>query len=91
MDFKNLIPWNRARSAPVVRQREEDHPVFALHRDMNRVFDDLFRSFDLPTRSGSSFGSSFAWPNIELSKSDKEIKVVAETARTGEGCGRIAG
>jgi HSP20 family protein len=78
MDFKNLIPWNRDRSAPVVRQREEDNPVFALHRDMNRVVDDFFRSFDLPTRFGSSFGSSFGWPNIELSESDEEIKVVAE-------------
>jgi HSP20 family protein len=50
MDFRNLIPWNRDRSAPVVRQREEDNPVFALHRDMNRVVDDFSRSFDLPTR-----------------------------------------
>lgn len=78
MDFRNLIPWNRDRSAPVVRQREEDHPVFALHRDMNRVVDDFFRSFDLPARFGSSLGASFGWPNIELSESDKEIKVVAE-------------
>ena len=78
MDFRNLIPWNRDRSAPVVRQRKEDHPVFALHRDMNRVVDDFFRSFDQPARFGSSFGASFGWPNIELSESDKEIKVVAE-------------
>lgn len=50
MDFKNLISWNRDGSAPVVREREEDNPVFALHRYMNRVVDDFFRSFDLPTR-----------------------------------------
>lgn len=74
MDFRNLIPWNRDRNVPVVHHREDDHPVFALHREMNRLFDDFFRSFDLPAR----FGSSFGWPNIELSESDKEIKVIAE-------------
>jgi HSP20 family protein len=78
MDFRNLIPWNRDRNVPVARQRDDDHPVLALHREMNRLFDDFFRSFDLPARFGSSFGSSFGWPNIELSESDKEIKVVAE-------------
>jgi hypothetical protein len=45
MDFKNLIPWNRDRSVPVVRQREEDRPVAALHRDMNRVVADFFSQF----------------------------------------------
>ncbi|MDR5804940.1 Hsp20/alpha crystallin family protein [Caballeronia sp. LZ001] len=78
MDFRNLIPWNRDRNVPVVRQREDDHPVFALHREMNRLFDDFFRGFDLPARFGSSFGASSGWPNIELNESDKEIRVVAE-------------
>ena len=78
MDFRNLIPWNRDRNAPAVRQREDDHPVFALHREMNRLFDDFFRSFDLPARFGSSFDASSGWPNLELSESDKEIRVVAE-------------
>ncbi|MCA8481812.1 Hsp20/alpha crystallin family protein [Burkholderia multivorans] len=79
MDFRNLIPWNRDRNVPVVRQREDDHPVLALHREMNRLFDDFFRSFDMPARFGSSLAaSSFGWPNIELNESDNEITVVAE-------------
>lgn len=78
MDFRNLIPWNRDRNVPAVRQREDDHPVFALHREMNRLFDDFFRGFDQPARFGSSFSSSSGWPNIELSESEKEIRVVAE-------------
>lgn len=78
MDFRNLMPWNRDRNVPVVRQREDDHPVFALHREMNRVFDDFFRSFNLPAHFGASFGTAVGWPNIELSEDDKEIRVVAE-------------
>ncbi|MBU9374829.1 Hsp20/alpha crystallin family protein [Burkholderia multivorans] len=78
MDFRNLIPWNRDRNVPAVRQREDDHPVLALHREMNRLFDDFFRSFDMPARFGSSLASSFGWPNIELNESDDAITVVAE-------------
>ncbi|MFP3645994.1 Hsp20/alpha crystallin family protein [Paraburkholderia sp. SIMBA_054] len=79
MDLRNLVRWNRNRNAPVVRQREDEHPVFALHREMNRLFDDFFRSFDLPSRFGaSSFGSSFGGPDIELTESEKEIQIVAE-------------
>ncbi|MBB5405108.1 HSP20 family protein [Paraburkholderia youngii] len=77
MDFRNLIPWNRDSNLPSAHQRD-DHPMFALHREMNRLFDDFFRGFELPARLGSSFGPSFGWPNIELSETDKEIKVVAE-------------
>ncbi|MPW22792.1 Hsp20 family protein [Paraburkholderia sp. CNPSo 3157] len=77
MDFRNLIPWSRDRGTPVVRQGGDDHPVFALHREMNRLFDDFFRAFDVPARFG---GSTFSgnWPNIELSETDKEIRIVAE-------------
>ncbi|KND54481.1 small heat shock protein [Candidatus Paraburkholderia kirkii] len=78
MDFRNLIPWNRDRNAPLLHQREDAHPTFALHREMNRLFDDFFRSFDLPARFGSSFGASSGWPNIELSERDKEMRIIAE-------------
>lgn len=77
MDFRNPIPWNRDRNIPVARQGGDDYPVFALHREMNRLFDGFFRAFDVPAKSGG-MSLSGSWPNIELSETDKEIRVVAE-------------
>jgi HSP20 family protein len=39
---------------------------------MNRMFDDFLRDFDIPGRS------ALAWPHIELSEADDQLKVVAE-------------
>jgi HSP20 family protein len=76
MAITDLIPWNRTRSVPAVRQPEE-HPFLALHREMNRMFDSFFREFDSPmtTRPGWSVGG---WPNVEVSETDNEVKLVAE-------------
>ncbi len=63
MNVRDLIPWNRGRDV-TVRRGEEANPFLTLHREMNRVFDDVFRGFDL-----TSFGSErvLTWPNIEVS------------------------
>jgi hypothetical protein len=41
MTIKDLIPWNRGRSVPLARD-EDMHPFLAMHREMNRMFDDVF-------------------------------------------------
>jgi HSP20 family protein len=76
MAITDLIPWNRNRNVPAVRQ-PEDNPFLALHREMNRMFDSFFREFDWPmtTRPGWSAGG---WPHVEISEADNEVKVVAE-------------
>ncbi|RVA64897.1 Hsp20/alpha crystallin family protein, partial [Mesorhizobium sp. M7A.F.Ca.CA.001.11.2.1] len=52
-------------------------PFVSLHREVNRLFDDAFRSFGarLP-----AFSPSFAatWPSVEISDTDKEVRVTAE-------------
>ncbi|WP_245638524.1 Hsp20/alpha crystallin family protein [Croceicoccus bisphenolivorans] len=59
------------------RQEERvDHPVMSLHRDINRLFDDMFRGFSMP--SLPSIGRSLGWPRVELSENDREIRVTAE-------------
>jgi HSP20 family protein len=47
---------------------------------MNRLFDDVFRGFDLaPFGAGDRFFErSMGWPNIEASETDNEVKVTAE-------------
>lgn len=74
MAITDLIPWNRNRNVPAPRQTD---PFFAFRREMDRVFDDLFRSFDWPmtTIGGGSVG---AWPHVEISETENEVKLVAE-------------
>lgn len=72
--MSNLVPGSRTR-APT--RYDEASPFFALHREMNRLFDDAFRSFGL-----APFGreGGFAWPSVEVSETDAEVKVTAELA-----------
>lgn len=76
MALTDLVPWARSRGAPTVRFGEGGDPVLALHREMNRMFDEFSRGFGFPA-SGSA-GWSAAWPHVEIGETDKELKVVAE-------------
>jgi HSP20 family protein len=78
MTVRELIPWNRGRDV-TVRRGEEANPFLALHREMNRLFDDVFRGFELsPFGFDRGFDRTIGWPNIEVSETDKEMKVTAE-------------
>jgi HSP20 family protein len=79
MAMRDLIPWNRGRDV-TVRRGEEFSPYLTLHREMNRLFDDVFRGFDLaPFGAGDRFFErSMGWPNIEARETDNEVKVTAE-------------
>lgn len=83
MNMRDLIPWNRgggtsqaqpAFQTPSVFQNDGESPFLALHREMNRLFDDAFRSFDTP----ALFGRVPSWPSVEVSETDREVRVAAE-------------
>jgi HSP20 family protein len=77
MTIKDLIPWNKGGSMPVHRG-EDLHPFLAMHREMNRMFDDMFRGFDLaPLNVDRRFGA-VGWPNIDIDETEKEIRITAE-------------
>jgi HSP20 family protein len=61
------------------RGNEENDPLLTLHREMNRLFGDVYRG-TLRGHDVTPFGLSrpTAWPNVEVAKSDNEIKVTAE-------------
>ena len=80
MNMRDLIPWGRNNNqAPVDYRSQEANPFLALHREMNRLFDETFRSLD---GSLASFGSltpwSANWPGVDISENDREIRVSAE-------------
>jgi HSP20 family protein len=80
MSVRDLIPWGRSNNqVPTVFRDDDRNPFLSLHREVNRLFDDVFRSFDgrLPA-FGSLSSFSGAWPSVEISETDKEIKVTAE-------------
>ena len=81
MNVRDLIPWSRAESKSPALYRDAD-PFMALHREVNRLFDDVFRSFDsfgMERFQGlASSRTSWAWPNVEVSETDREIRVTAE-------------
>jgi HSP20 family protein len=78
MAVRDLIPRSRGRDL-TARRGEEFNPFLTLHREMNRLFDEAFRGFDLGL-SGTDhlFDRAMGWPNIEMSETDKTVQVTAE-------------
>jgi len=82
MNMRDLIPWNRGGSNQVQQSasqgastfRNDESPFLALHREMNRLFDEAFRAFDSP----ALIGRMPNWPSLEVSDTDHEIRIAAE-------------
>jgi HSP20 family protein len=73
MAIRDLIPWAREdrSSLPSTFRGDEGNPFLTLHREMNRLFDDMLSRFDVPTRIGHS--TAMGWPSIEVVPSEKEV------------------
>ena len=78
MNVRDLIPWSRGNQAPGFYRDPEHNPFMALHREVNRLFDDAFRGVDgfMPMSRLSSWSSG--WPTIEISETEKDLRIVAE-------------
>lgn len=71
MSVNDLIPWrNRNAVSPSLRR----DPFFALHDQVNRLFDEFSRGFDMPALGDRGLG----WPSIDLKEDDKRVCVEAE-------------
>ncbi len=78
MAIRDLIPWNRGRDMSV-RRDDDSHPFVALHREMNRLFDEAFRGFGMQSFGPRQFfDSSRLWPRIEIDENDREARIIAE-------------
>jgi HSP20 family protein len=73
--MRSLMPWGREGGTAATPWRDEDRsPLFGFRSDIERLFDEVFRG-SLPALRGER-GS--AWPTLEVSENDKEIRVTAE-------------
>ncbi len=52
-------------------------PFLALHREMNRLFDDVLRGGS-PAAQGRGQGSVMLAPHMDVSETDKEVRIKAE-------------
>jgi len=73
MRIKNLLP-TVARPAA----RDDDHPFYALQRQMNSLFDDFFSGFDAAPRALGAGGFGAFTPSVDVKESDKDFIIRAE-------------
>ena len=73
MDFRSLVPFGFG-AGPLARRRPEDDPFMGFRRELDRLVDDMF--------GGRAVGR---WPGaqavdlrLDVSETDKEVKVTAE-------------
>lgn len=81
MTLGDLVPWGRKGRSLALSNPEqgvagsgEISPFLRLHQEMNRLFDDVFRSFDAP----SLWRGSAGWPHVEVQETDDAYRVTAE-------------
>src|ERR687885_3040267 len=75
MALRDLVTRGRNQPSVPSRRGEEVSPFLTLHREMNRLFDDVFNSFGNPP---SLLGRLPAWPSVEVVQTDQDIRVSAE-------------
>jgi HSP20 family protein len=70
------MPFSRNQS--MARWSEDNDPFLAMRREMNRLFDDVFGGFGLPSAFGPALRQMPAAPKIDISETDNEIQITAE-------------
>ncbi|MBR2120494.1 MAG: Hsp20/alpha crystallin family protein [Afipia sp.] len=75
MAIRDLIPWTKNQELAPARDNLD--PFFTLHREMNRLFDDVFRGFGSTSLSPLMEGR-LSWPKVELSDDEKTLTISAE-------------
>ncbi|WP_353148655.1 Hsp20/alpha crystallin family protein [Pollutimonas bauzanensis] len=78
MSVRNLVPWGR-RTPLSASSGSSEHPFFSLQRDVNRLFDDMFKGFDIGFPADSMLNTlSSNWPKVEVSDGEKVVRITAE-------------
>ena len=79
MNIRDLIPWTRDSASPGLASRDfNQSPFVTLQREMNRLFDDAFRDFDVAFPLSRFPLVRGRWPSVDISENDKEVTVTAE-------------
>lgn len=76
LTMRDLIPWSRGRD--VATGRTSEHPLLSFQREMDRLFEDLWRGFDVPALGRGERVRTIIAPRIELKENENEVVVAAE-------------
>jgi HSP20 family protein len=76
MASRSLMPFSR--NMPMSHWGEDTDPFLQTRREMNRLFDDVFGGFGLPSLFRSALRQMPMAPKIDVSETDNEIQVTAE-------------
>jgi HSP20 family protein len=80
MASRSLLPFSR--NMPMSRSGEDTDPFLTLRREMNRLFDDAFGGFGLPSLFGPVLGPVLrhmpATPKVDVSETESELRITAE-------------
>jgi HSP20 family protein len=75
MPNRSLMPWGRESRVPTAWREEERSPFLGFRREIERLFDDMLGGTFTGLGDG---GRAMSWPSVEVSESDKEIRISAE-------------
>lgn len=75
-----LNPWRRG---PLGGSPLGGSPLFDLHKQVNRLFDDIIGT-DVSPALSQNLSAGTAWPQIEIEQQDDSIRVVAELPGVSE-------
>jgi HSP20 family protein len=76
MNVRDLIPGSRNDRELTHSARSESlSPMVSLSREMNRLFDNMFRGFDDARMWGNR---QVEWPRIDVEETDKNYRVTAD-------------
>ena len=77
MAMSNLAPWNWTRRALPIRY-EEEHPMYTLQREMNRIFDEFSRTWDVGPLETVEESLGTYLPKVDMIEDDKDLQITAE-------------
>lgn len=80
LDLKSLVPWGQKSEPVPVTRNDQSDPFVMFRKDMDRVFDDFFRTGFGLTRHSDANGWNGVTPHLDVRESDKEIVITAELA-----------
>ncbi|WP_158918663.1 Hsp20/alpha crystallin family protein [Caulobacter sp. S45] len=76
MNVRDLVPWTRSQPRNPTGPSGSAEPdsansLITLHREVNRLFDDVFRGFESAALGG-------VWPKLEVEDTDTAYRITAE-------------
>jgi HSP20 family protein len=77
MKARDLIPWNRGKHEVQMRGRSTERGG-GLPADVNRAFEEFWRSFTAPLSFGRFDLGDNSLPRVDVRETDKEVDVQAE-------------